>query len=120
MQKRSKKILVIDDEESIHDIISLIFEEYNYTVQGISNSIDLLEKVLAYNPNLILLDIYLGETDGRLICKFLKESSQTAHIPIILLSATTLKLEQLDCEADDFIEKPFEISELVNKVQVLI
>lgn len=120
MQSPSKKILVIDDEESIHDIISLIFEEFNYQVKGIFNSTNIEEKVLTYGPDLILLDIYFGNTDGRLVCNALKESPLTAHIPIILLSAANLQKDTLNCYPDDFIEKPFEINDLINKVKSLI
>ena len=76
------------------------------------------EVVYDYDPDLILLDIMLNGIDGREICRDLKNTGETSHIPIIMISAshTLFNGRDKECDAEDFIAKPFEITELVSKV----
>ncbi|MCX2494840.1 response regulator [Pedobacter sp. PF22-3] len=115
-----KKILVVDDDENIHDIIKLIFEEEHYHIKGVLDGDDLrLEETIDYfQPDLILLDIFIGKHDGRDICNKLKHNPKTASLPVILLSA--LNMDNLSCSPDDTIEKPFDITDLQQKVKALL
>lgn len=115
-----KKILIVDDDENIHDIIKLIFEEEHYYVKGILNGDDFeLEETIAdFLPDIILLDIFIGKHDGRNICNRLKNNAETAAVPVILLSA--VNMDNLSCSPDDTIEKPFDITELQQKVKALL
>lgn len=111
-----KKILVADDDAAIVDAIQLILEDAEYNVETTLNGEDVM-KLNKDFPDLILLDIWMSGQDGRTICEFLKGQKSTKHIPIIMISANkdTSQIAKL-AGADDFITKPFEMDELLKKV----
>ena len=113
-----KKILIVDDDENIHDIIKLIFEDEHYHIKGILNAGNLEETIANFLPDIILLDILIGQYDGREICNKLKHNPKTAYLPVILLSA--LNMDNLGCSPNDIIEKPFDIMNLQQKVKALL
>jgi len=115
-----KKILIVDDDENIHDIIKLIFEEEHYHIKGILNANESeLERTIAdFRPDVILLDILIGQHDGRDVCNRLKNNAETSSLPVILLSA--VNMDNLSCSPDDTIEKPFDITDLQQKVKALL
>lgn len=109
-----KKILIIDDDEDIAAIVEHILIKHGFNVRTHLSGNNVSEVVKFYQPNLILLDIHFFGVLGTHICKELK---QLHDMPIILLSADAKKGNAFaDCNADDFIQKPFEISHLVNTV----
>lgn len=112
-----KKILVIDDDESIIEVIQLVLEGEGYCVQASMDS-NLLPLFKKEKPDLILLDVLLSGADGRDICKQLKSNPKTAHIPVIMLSAHS-DVDQVadDGGADDFLEKPFDVDALIAIVE---
>ena len=112
------KILVIDDDDEILDSLNYLLTANGFVVeterrwQNISKTIDL------FGPDLILLDIALGGEDGRNISRQIKSSVFTKNIQVILLSANhNAKRNLPDSLADDFIKKPFEPKELIEKIQ---
>jgi DNA-binding response OmpR family regulator len=112
-----KKILVVDDNEDILNIISIVLEMEGYYVTCANDGSMVNAKVQSELPDLILLDIMLAGMDGRDICKALKSDPQTSHIPIIMISASHTVLSTMEkCKADDFIAKPFDIHILAEKV----
>ncbi|MFC1225426.1 two-component system response regulator [Pedobacter sp. BG31] len=115
-----KKILIVDDDENIHDIIKLIFEEEHYHIKGILNAHESeLERTIAdFRPDVILLDILIGQHDGRDVCNRLKNNAATSSLPVILLSA--VNMDNLSCSPDDTIEKPFDITDFQQKVKALL
>lgn len=113
-----KKIFIVDDDENIHDIINLIFEQDGYLIKGVLNADNLTGDVGGFLPDIILLDIRVGKHDGRELCNRLKENPETAHLPIILLSA--MNMDDLGCFPDERIEKPFDIVYLREKVIALL
>lgn len=116
----SKKILIIDDDRDILELITLILEEKGFDVVA-SVSGNILDKVLEINPDLILLDDWLEDLNGHELCCSLKGNPETTHMPVILISAST-GLEKLsqDCFADAYIEKPFDIDGLELKINELL
>ena len=114
-----RRILVVDDNEDILEILKLILEGYDYEVTTLADGHLLANRLKDYRPDLILLDIMLGDIDGRELCKMLKSNSETHDIPIIMISASHGLSERFKpCDApDDFLAKPFDISELLDKVQ---
>ena len=111
------KILVVDDDEAILDAIKIILEDYKYDVALLSDGIT-VSKVTSFHPDLILLDVWLSGEDGRVICKKLKRNTNTKEIPIILISATQdLPRTAAASGADDYLEKPFQMAELLRKVK---
>lgn len=112
------KILVVDDNMDILNVVSIILKSNGFEVNTISNGNDALKETESFKPDLVLLDVYLGGMDGRDICKSLKAMDDTKHIPIIMFSAHSNQKDVNDaCDAQDFIGKPFEIKELVGKIK---
>src|SRR5207245_4606433 len=117
MQNKKKRILVVDDEQDILEFLKIILEEDGYTVDTTDKD-DYQEKLNNdILPDLILLDMLLSGKDGREIVKYLKMQEKTKHIPIILFSAhPSAQGFAKQAGADDFVEKPFEIDVLLNKI----
>ena len=112
-----KKILVLDDDLDILVVMQLLFKVKGFNVMAISRWEEVYEKVDAFQPDLILLDVLLSGNDGRDICKVLKKKPSTKNIPVILFSANpALGKTASDYLADAFIHKPFEVSDLVNTI----
>lgn len=120
MNCQMKKILVIDDNQDILEMIRLLLELEGYDVKGLDNGHQLMEEVDTYHPDLIIMDVMLGDMDGRLLCNTLKHTRNTETIPVIMISASH-NLKQLlskFCEPDDFLAKPFDINRLIDKVGI--
>jgi DNA-binding response OmpR family regulator len=115
---KTKRVLVIDDDEDILDIIRIILEDEGYQVTTLNNGTKVSENITASRPDLILLDVMLGGMDGREICKDLKSNALFNLIPIIMISASHNLQEQVlqPRFANAFIPKPFDIDNLVNVV----
>ena len=112
----TKRILVIDDDEDILNIIEIVLNDEGYQVIA-SRSGNIIDEVLRIRPNLILLDERLAGTKGHELCKLLKTERPTSSIPVVMISAATgLKQIAINCIADNYIEKPFDISVLCEVV----
>ena len=113
----SKKILVVDDDESIMEVIQMVLESEGHQIQASfdESCFPLTEDNL---PDLILLDVMLLGGDGREACQQLKSNAATAHIPVIILSAHSDADKVANMSgANDFLEKPFDVDALINIVQ---
>ena len=108
-----EKILVVDDDSSIVELIQLILERKGFDVRTNETGANLSEIINEFLPDLILLDIRLP--NNRLGTEICKELKQKYSIPIILFSAERQVLYK-DCNADDFIAKPFDVNDLLAKV----
>jgi CheY-like chemotaxis protein len=114
---KHKKILIVDDNSSILDAIKTMLAYKGYVVT-ITMDGDIVGRVTKELPDLLLLDIWMSGIDGRDICQFLKNQDITKKVPIILISANKDVAEiAQSVGADDFIEKPFEMKELLEKVE---
>lgn len=112
-----KKILVADDDPAILDALQMILELEGYEVDTTADGQTIYKMKKEY-PNLLLLDIWMSGHDGREICKSLKKDPLTKRIPVILISASrNLSNSAKEAGADDFIEKPFEMDQLLEKVR---
>ncbi len=113
----TKKILIVDDDESIVDALSLILRDAEFTVEATCKGSQTLTIVDRFQPDLILLDVLISGWDGRKLCKTLKASDQTKNIPVIMISAhPSAERSALECGANDFIAKPFDTNELLYRV----
>lgn len=113
----SKKILVIDDEKAIADIIKFNLKKEGYDVITANDGEEGITKVFTENPDLILLDIMMPKVDGYEVCKKLREKIST---PIIMLTARAEEVDKvlgLELGADDYVTKPFGIRELIARVK---
>lgn len=112
-----KKILVADDDPAICDSIKMMLELEGYEVDTTVDG-ETIYKMEKEFPDLLLLDIWMSGQDGRDICAYLKKEPHMKHIPIIMISASRdVKKSARESGADDFIEKPFEQEELMEKVK---
>jgi DNA-binding response OmpR family regulator len=113
-----KRVLIVDDNRDILDLLQIILETEGYNVNCLENGNHLSTAIESYQPNLILMDIMLGHLDGRDLCKNLKSNPETKKIPIIMISAShrILPLQDMGCIAEAFIPKPFELDDLVASV----
>src|SRR5215204_6006454 len=117
MNNRKKKILVSDDDPGILDALKIMLEESGYAVETTLDG-STFEKLQKETPDLLLLDIWMSGVNGRDICKKLKEKSATRDIPIIMISANRdTEIIAKEAGADDFIEKPFQMEELLSKIK---
>jgi CheY-like chemotaxis protein len=113
-----KKILLVDDETDIINIVSFRLKKAGYDVVVAETGTQALEKVRTELPDLILLDINLPEMTGYEVCTSLKSDAGTKKIPVIFISASSENIKK-DTEkygADGFIVKPFEPQELISKI----
>jgi CheY-like chemotaxis protein len=112
-----KKIMIADDDPGILDAIGIMLEFEGYAVQSTPNGTTLLTMEDGF-PDLLLLDIWMSGTDGRDICKHLKQKESTRNIPIVLISASKdIERSAMEAGADDFIAKPFDINDLLEKIE---
>ena len=116
-----KRILVVDDEKSIVDILRLNLQKEGYTVSESYDGAEAVEKALAENsedrPDLILLDVMLPEMNGFDVCKKIRESST---VPIVMITAREDEVDKvlgLEIGADDYVTKPFSMRELLARVK---
>jgi DNA-binding response OmpR family regulator len=114
----TKRILIVEDDAFIVEALSMIFEDEGFSVTSSADG-EIFSAPLVEHPHLILLDIRLNGTDRRDICKWLKEHPDLKYIPVILISGNR-EIEHIhkDCGADDYIIKPFELNDLLHKVNV--
>lgn len=118
MQKAYKKIAILDDEESILNVLEIILNEAGYEVSTFSKPAKFLDVVNHEPFHLALIDIFIGSEDGGEICHSLKQTQQTKNLPVFLMSAdNNIKKIALEAGADEYLEKPFDIDEVVKKVQ---
>lgn len=112
-----KRILVVDDDKDILNILKLILQTNGFEVIVTPKGEEALPKSLSYSPQLVLLDVFLQGSDGRDICNILKRNPLTKNIPVVIFSAHSNREDVLKvCNADDFISKPFDINELIGKI----
>lgn len=112
-----KKILVVDDDEGILDAVALILEDAGYEVKTTLKGDETYDRVKTFKPDVIILDVLMSGSDGRHICKNLKHDRVTKNIPVIMISAhPTAKNSVMECGANDFLAKPFDTEELLEKV----
>ncbi|MEO7214210.1 response regulator [Mucilaginibacter sp.] len=113
------RILVLDDDNDVLTILSFLLDDSGYDVKALNDANTIFEDIQTFKPDLILIDVVLKDVDGRAVCKEVKENLRTGFLPTILMSGTHHFIEslQLPCAADDFIDKPFDISNLLNSIQ---
>jgi len=112
-------ILVVDDDKDILEVLQYILEDSGYEVDTLSDGHLLFDQLKKHMPDLILLDVMLGNMDGRELCRDVKAKQETHDIPVIMISAShniSSPFHQ-DGAPDDFIAKPFDISVLLDSIE---
>jgi len=112
-----KTIMIAEDDEGILDAMKLMLEMHGYNVVTTIDGTTILE-MKDNLPDLLLLDIWMSGIDGRTICKQLKSQQETKNLPIIMISASNeVSASAKKAGADDFLAKPFDIDDLLAKVE---
>jgi DNA-binding response OmpR family regulator len=115
-----KKILVVEDDPDLVELLSFNLRACGFAVSTSADGVDALKKARAIMPDLILLDLMLPQLDGFGVCEILRRDAATAAIPIIMLTAMSshfARLAGLEAGANDYITKPFSPKQLVSRVQ---
>lgn len=112
-----KKVLVLDDDEAILDVIQIVLKNANYDVAAYSSGKNILEKVKTYFPNLILLDNSMPDLESEKFVKSLRKDGEFKNIPIILVSASVnLEKRAKKLGVEDFIDKPFDMNDFLRTI----
>jgi two-component system OmpR family response regulator len=117
----SFRILVVDDEPNIVDVITMALRYQGFDVATAANGSEALSQVTAYRPHLMVLDVMLPDTDGFAVAERL--GAQRAGVPIIFLTArdsTEDKIRGLTTGGDDYVTKPFSLEELVARIRTVL
>lgn len=114
---------MVDDEVDLVETVRFPLEMEGYQVLVSYNGEDALHQARKENPDLIILDVMLPKLDGYKVCRLLKFDERYKHIPIIMLTAKTQEKDKLigkETGADEYITKPFEIDQLMEKVKAYL
>lgn len=117
------RILIVEDDFDISNMLKIFFTGQGYNVEVAARGTDALELCRKKLPDLIVLDIMLPDMDGYAVCKELRTTTRTSHIPIIFLTQRDERSDRiagLELGADDYITKPFDIEELKLRVRTAI
>jgi two-component system phosphate regulon response regulator PhoB len=119
----TKKILVVDDEPDVTELVSYRLRKEGYDVEVINNPLLIMGKAAEFRPDLFILDIMMPELDGIKICRMIRADKNLADSPVIFLTArgsSDDRIKGLESGADDYIAKPFDVKELVLRVALLL
>ncbi len=117
------KILVIDDEQHIIELLRYNLETNGYEVVEAKDGLEGIEKAKKEMPDLILLDLMLPVIDGIEVCRKLRIGDETKSIPIIMLTAKSEEMDKiigLEMGADDYVTKPFSVRELLARIKAVM
>jgi CheY-like chemotaxis protein len=107
-------ILVVDDDAEVVNTLQGVLPDYGFQVVAASKEEEIFDNILHYKPKVILLDVNLHGSDGRNICKGLKNHYKTREIPVFLFSGDSkFQNDVSDCQAENFISKPVKLNELI-------
>lgn len=118
----NKKILVVDDEKHIQELIGYNLETNGFKVETAYSGEDALEKIKIAPPDAIILDLMLPGIDGLEVCRQIRTNSATKDIPVIMLTAKSDEFDKvlgLELGADDYMTKPFSTRELLARVKAI-
>lgn len=119
----SIKILIVDDDPDIRDVLKLTLAEENYEILEAGDGEEALKAVQKNPPDLVLLDYKIPKIDGREVCRRLKSDLLLRHLPIIMVTGKGEikdKVDGIDAGADDYVVKPFEPKELMARIRMIL
>jgi CheY-like chemotaxis protein len=117
----TKRLLILDDDKDILDVMCEIFSGEGYEVKTIENADNILNDIKYYHPDIILIDYILKGINGGEICHQIKTNITTCTIPVIIVTAYSRVINSLgDYGCNSFVSKPFEVTELVQQVNELL
>ncbi|EGT3616281.1 response regulator transcription factor [Clostridium perfringens] len=119
----NKKVLIVDDEEHIRELIKFNLKKEGYDTAVAVNGTEALKTIKENKFDLILLDLMLPEIDGLEVCKEIRRNEETSDIPVMMITAKGEEFDKvlgLELGADDYITKPFSIRELMARIKALL
>ncbi len=119
----SKKILVIDDEPDILELLRLTLTQEGFAVETASTAGEGLDAISKRVPDLLVLDLMLPDMSGNEVCRKLRSSQETAHLPVLMLTARSEETDRVvgfELGADDYVTKPFSPRELVLRIRAVL
>ena len=119
-----KKILVIEDDRDIADLVKLVLETDNYLVESVTEPEGAYDKAKEFRPDVIFLDLLMPRMDGWTVFKIIRRDASFDDVPIAILTAKSQQVDQMVglhiMNADAYITKPFGKQELINKTHELL
>ena len=116
----ARRILVVEDDRNISDLIRMYLEKEGFEVQAAFDGASAVETFRSMDPDMVLLDIMLPVMDGWTVCSKIRESSRTPIIMITAKSEVFDRIQGLEMGADDYIVKPFEMKELIARINAVL
>ena len=116
----ARKILVVEDDRNISDLIRMYLEKEGFEVYAAFDGAAAVERFRLVEPDMVLLDIMLPVMDGWSVCAKIRESSRTPIIMITAKSEVFDRIQGLEMGADDYIVKPFEMKELIARINAVL
>ncbi len=116
-------VLIVEDEADIRDLLSFNLEREGFNTIQAEDGIKGLELANAHKPNIILLDVMMPGKDGFQVCRELERNTETANIPIIMLTAKGEEIDRivgLELGADDYVVKPFSVREIILRIKAIL
>lgn len=119
--KEKALILVLDDDPDICIMIKMVLDYYGYDAMDAENEENAIKVISSNHVDLVIMDMLLSGADGTDICRRLKRDKDTSSIPVLMFSAhPTAKETCLAAGADDFISKPFEMNDMMDKIDFFL
>ncbi len=116
-------VLIVEDETDIRELLAFNLSREGFETLEADDGLKGLELAKSRHPNIILLDVMLPEKDGFQVCRDLEKDPNTAHIPIIMLTARGEEVDRivgLELGADDYVVKPFSVRELILRIRAIL
>lgn len=120
---RKKRILIVEDEESLLKLETILLTVKGYEVVGVPNGNDAIDTLAAGNFDLVLLDIMLPDIDGFEVCRLIRMNPNTSRLPVVMLTAkkNTEDLERgVSCGASAYLTKPFKSTIIISEIDKLL
>ncbi|MCK5119045.1 MAG: response regulator [Candidatus Latescibacteria bacterium] len=122
-KRRPGHILIVDDDPTLLDMVRTFLTDEGYKTATCKNGTEALERIASGGLDLVILDLKLPDVDGYEICKKIRRDPDTEHLPIIMLTGYTTvedKIRGIEGGADDYITKPFNLSELKARIEMVL
>lgn len=120
---QSKKIVIVEDEKHIRELLAYHLEKNRYTPHAYASAEEARPSIATLDPHLIILDLMLPKMSGLELCKELKKNPKTKDVAILMLTAKSSKediIQGLELGADDYVTKPFDIREVMARIQAIL
>jgi len=115
------KLLILDDSDDLLYAMKYILENNGYIVKILNHAGNISSEIIEFVPDILILDVNLGDENGREICKKIKMNPETKDLPVILFSSYPKSLDNYrECLANDIIEKPFDLKYLLQKISCVL